>query len=53
MKDVTVEEYTTLLTPDLFAEIFGYPRALVRLAIDRGLKTRGGKITGIAFCRLQ
>jgi hypothetical protein len=51
MKDVSDQEYTTPLSPGLFAEIFGYPPAMVRLAIDCGLKCPGGRITGIAFCR--
>jgi len=39
------------MTPAAFAETFGYPPALVRLAIDCGLKCPGGRITGLSFCR--
>ena len=51
MKHVIDEDYSTPLTPDLFAATYGYPPAMVRLAIECGLKSTGGKITGIAFCR--
>ena len=51
MKDVPDEDYTTPMSPDLFAKIYGYPPAIVRLAIDCGLKAPAGKITGLAFCR--
>jgi len=51
MKDVSDEDYTTPMTPDVFAKIYGYPPAMVRLAIDCGLKSARGKITGLAFCR--
>ena len=51
MNDASDEEYTTPLDPDMFAAIFGYPPALVHLAIDCGLKAPAGKITGLAFCR--
>ena len=51
MKNAIDEDYSTPLTPDLFAAAYGYPPAMVRLAIECGLKSTGGKITGIAFCR--
>ena len=47
----TDAEYKTPLTPDSFAAKFGYPPAMVRLAIDCGLQARKGMITGIAFCK--
>jgi len=51
MQDATDEEYETPLTPDLFAEAFGYPAAMIHLAIECGLSSPGGKITATAFCR--
>ena len=51
IEDLSEKEYKRPLTPDLFAKKFGYPPAMVRLVIDCGLKSPGGKITGIAFCR--
>ena len=51
IKDILDKEYKTPLTPDLFAERFGYPPAMVRLAIECGLKSPEGKITGLSFCQ--
>jgi len=39
------------LTPDSFAEKFHYPAAMIRLAIDCGLESVGGRITAIGFCK--
>jgi len=50
-KDVSDKEYATPLSPDIFAATFGYPPAMVRLAIECGLQSLEGKITGIAFCQ--
>ena len=45
------EKFETPLTPDAFAEKYGYPPAMIRLAIDCGLSSPKGKVTGVAFCR--
>jgi len=50
MKDSLDEKYETPLTPELFAEKFNYSPAFVRLAIECGLDSPGGKITAVAFC---
>jgi hypothetical protein len=41
----------TPLTPESFAKVFHYPPAMIRLAIDCGLPSSEGKITGVSFCR--
>ena len=51
MEGSSDEECETPLTVDLFAETFGYPRAMVCLAIECGLDSPEGKITGVAFCQ--
>jgi hypothetical protein len=51
MEPPSDEEYRTPLTPDLFAQKFHYPPAMVRLAIECGLESRDGKITAIGFCK--
>ena len=51
MDDYSELEYATPFTPNIFAAKFGYPPALVRLAIDCGLKAPAGRITGLSFCR--
>jgi hypothetical protein len=43
--------YATLLTPELFAQQFGYPAGMIRLAIDCGLETSDGRVSVSAFCR--
>ena len=42
------ELYNTLLTPELFAERFGLPAAMIRLAVECGMESSDGKITAIA-----
>jgi len=51
VKDRSAKEYETPLTADVFATRFGYPPAMVRLAIDCGLEAPDGKITCVAFCK--
>ena len=51
MEDQSDDEFKTPLTPDLFAETFGYPSAMIHLAIDCGMEAPGGKLTAVAFCR--
>jgi hypothetical protein len=51
MRDSLDDELETPLVPDLFAKKFGYPPAMVRLAIECGLEASDGKITGVVFCQ--
>jgi hypothetical protein len=51
MDETSGEEFHTPLNPAQFAEKYGYPPAMIRLAIDCGLESPGGMITGIAFCQ--
>ena len=51
MKDSSDHDYETPLTPASFAEKFGYPPAMIRLAVECGLEAPEGKITGLAFCQ--
>jgi len=51
MKNILDKEYKMPLSPELFAQKFGYPPAMVRLAIECGLKAPDGKITGVSFCQ--
>ena len=51
MDEPSDADYEMTLTPDLFAERFGYPPAMIRLAIQCGLEAPDGKITGVGFCQ--
>lgn len=51
MKEPSLEECLLPLTPELFAERFHYPPAMIRLAIECGLEAVEGRITAIHFCK--
>ena len=49
MRDISDQELETPLTVDAFAEEFHYPPGMIRLAIECGLETEDGKVTGVGL----